>query len=591
MPVRPISTNTIRTFDGTLRHCLEAEARHRKLPLGAAAPDLSDHVGLRALFAGQAPLALLAFDTPGLQDYVFRVRRPIDVRGGSLQVREFARSDPGRPTKFDECLQSQGLGSRHVIYAGAGQGLLVTPAHVAAEACAAIENLLARQTHQDLRTVAAWLGVWPRDLGSDPAPALPAPLRDMLGHGRPASRYCATRGALATTLAQRRSQQARLAPPIPAARQEERCDACELNLGARQGDGTHVCAACTTRRTFGGHERRANDEARTFEDIVAGTGHTAMAVIYVDGANFGSLFRGVRSMEQHRSLSAAVEAAFEQAAQRARSASQQALVVKDDDIGDELRFQTPICGGDDLVLVLPAVVAPAVVETLLDSLEADLDPARNATLREAWPKDVAPIAPGIGVGLAIADTHFPVHFLLGYAKSLMQSAKAALRQAGGERSAVDFTVLTSGVPLGRTIQATREQYLWRAAQGNEPALRLTERPYTGTRFRDFLRYARALDSALVRGRAQVFALRQELLRGYHTSRNYWHYQHARASHEDAGWLAFRERLGCDLKHVDELLWRRTSAGDTWSTRYLDAVELLDFLRGAGSRAGAKEPSA
>lgn len=591
MPLQPINTDGAPSFEGTLRNCLAAEARQRQLAPEQAIGAGQDQALLRSVFGNQAPLALLAFDTPGLQDYVFRVRRPIDIRGGSQQVRAFTDGDAGAPTELSACLQALGLTQRHVIYAGAGQGLLVLPEHVAPRAQGEIERLLAEQTSHDLRPVAAWLPVWPWDLTQQAPLACPTGLAQALGYDVAPSRYAATRAALATALSRRRSQRTRLATAIPAARQDERCDACELHLGAPQKDGTRVCAACTARRRCGGSERRDQDEARTFEDVVKHTGHTALAVIYVDGANFGSLFRGVRSMAQHKGLSDAVTQAFAQAAKQARGLSRQALVGHaTSDIDDDLRFQTPLCGGDDLVLILPAVIAPTVVEVLLDSLEAGLDPTRNAALRSAWPQDAgaAPVAPGVGVGLAIADTHVPVHFLLGYAKDLMRSAKVALR-ANNERSAVDFMVLTSGVPLGGSLQATRGKYLRRAAQGSEPALNLTERPYTGTRFRDFLRYARALDGAMQRGRAQVFAVRQEVMRGYHTSRNFWRYQHARATQADTGWQAFRERLHCDLKRVDELLWRPQGTEDVRSTRYLDAVELLDFLRGDPSTVLAERP--
>ena len=46
-----------------------------------------------------------------------------------------------------------------------------------------------------------------------------------------------------------------------------------------------------------------------------------------------------------------------------------------------------------------------------------------------------------GIGLAIADVHFPVFFLLRYATELLKSAKR--RTAEGERSAFDFAILRS----------------------------------------------------------------------------------------------------------------------------------------------------
>ncbi len=571
MAARPIppSAGPARTgapdFREVLRSALEAQAREVR-----PGDTLPREGLLREFFRGAPPLALVHFDTPGLQDYVFRVGRPIDMRGGSAIVHSFTADNP------DSVVARLGkqldIPAKAFVYAGGGNGLLLVPAYKAERACGAIEDLLDEASAGELHAVAVALRVWPEDLREgDALPELSQAQAEALLPAAHQSRYLATRGALAALLAQRRSEQARLRATLSAEAQGQRCDACKVRPGKPRrrpsADEQHICDACEQRREVAGKERREELEARTFEDVVKGTHSRAMALLYADGSNFGRLFRRAATLQQHHDLSAAIERAFAHAAQAARARAEGLLARCEDGapVASELRVQTPIRGGDDLVLVVPGVVALDVAETLMAEIEQQLDPAMNTALRGALEQDQAP--PGVGLGVVVADHHFPMLLLLRYAKSLMASAKRRLRCPASARSAVDFMVLTSGTPLVDALE-------------RKPDDAFTRRPYTRAAFEDFLRYTRALREVERKAAAQVHAIRQEVQRGVAESRSLWRYQHARGAEDDA-WARFRERLGCpSLDQVDELLWQRTPQG-AFVTRYLDAVEALGCVRGEG----------
>lgn len=575
LPIRPIpSSSTPRPaglpdFPGVVRHALEGEALHRGLDR-AGLRAAREAGTLRAFFEDRPPLALVQFDTPGLQEYVFRVSRPIDVRGGSSLVRNFTdrqNRDPEQPSIYRSLQQSQDLTSDNFIYAGGGNGLLVVPAYKADDVCHAIEQALSDITKGELRSVAVALPVWPEDLDHAASASPPSGLAAALGRPEPLGRYALARGVLQVRLARRRSEKtwlrASLVSPEDHAR---RCDACEVNVCRPRerptADEAHICEACDTRRKLAGRERRHAQEARTFEDVVGvdARGNRAMAVLYADGANFGRLFREAVNPAHHHARSAVVDRAFEAARKRVETLVRDLAGAA---VNEELRVQTAVAGGDDLVLVIPGRFALNAAQALLATLETSFDSELAALGIPSGQQ------PGVGLGVVVADCHFPLPLLLRYAKELMGLAKKKrLRGPSAARSAVDFMVLSSGSPLGGAIEESREHHP-------------TRRPYARQEFDAFLGYVRALAEVADEAGAQIQAIRQEVLRGVEASRSLWRYQHAR-SDDERGWGRFRATLGCRLAEVDRLLWEPAADGSL-TTRYLDAVEALACLDARGRR--------
>lgn len=549
----------------------------------------------RELFGGRPPLALVAFDTPGVHDYVFRVRRPVDVAGGSHLVAAFTdprRSGEAALRPVQDVLTREGHHPGSLVFAGGGRGLAVVAAHRAGSLRARIEAVLADATKNDLRTITAQLPVWPADLGPRPATAD----GDSATGARAASRYAAAVSVLMGRLGRERSRSERFGETVEA--KEPRCSACRRRVGTEPREKTRerICAPCAARRDLGGRLKRNAHEAKTFEELV-GEEDPRLALLYADGANVGAAFQEIDSMARHRALSEAVEGAFDEAVRRVGER-------------DELRYaeelllcQTPIRGGDDAILILPARLAFEAAVQLVRTVEEGFDLGRNRLLRDALAG--APTALrqsverfGVGVGLVFADCHFPVGFLVHYAEELLKSAKRLIQRSATAstgagrpvRSAVDFLLLASGNPLSESIPRLRAVHFRREPRGGEPGLLFTERPFSIEKLGEVLQGARVLLDTVPP--TQRIAIRQEIFRGEALSRSLWRYQHARAQ-DGQGWAEYRAALRVDLDRVDELLWRRaepppdSEVGDWLSTPYLDALEALDLLPDP-RRTGARE---
>lgn len=88
-------------------------------------------------------------------------------------------------------LAAAGICEESVIYAGGGGGLVLVPSHRADDVERILENILAEETHGDLRSATAALEIWPRNL--DPVPADPTEgLDEIFGMPPASSRYAVT---------------------------------------------------------------------------------------------------------------------------------------------------------------------------------------------------------------------------------------------------------------------------------------------------------------------------------------------------------------------------------------------------------------
>ena len=301
-----------------LTHALASQAKSAgaSLPPGLAErvgsavtanrPAERDSQTVREHYHGTPPLALVAFDTPGVHEYVFRVRRPVDIAGGSHVVA--ALTDPGRAGEasiqpVQEVLRREGLGEGALVFAGGGRGLAVVPAHCAGGLRSRIEEILSTATEGDLQTITAELPVWPEDLGPAAVGATTVSTT---------SRYAAAVSVLMGRLAHERSERERFGETVDP--KQVRCAACRRRVATeeRRKAGEWICRPCARRRDLGSKLKRHANEAKTFQDLV-GNDDPRLAVLYADGANVGAAFQEIDSMARHRALSEAVEGAFDQA--------------------------------------------------------------------------------------------------------------------------------------------------------------------------------------------------------------------------------------------------------------------------------------
>lgn len=583
-----------RDMQAAIQRALGVEARFRELDADLATLTPESHDELQAVFGDDPPLALVAFDTPGIQSYVFAATRPIDIRGGSQTIADLTADESVDASLLRHLAATPAaVPASTVIYAGAGGGLLLVAASEADAVAATVEGILRRGTGGALRTITSTLPAWPRDLSAEPAKPDPE-IGKVLGPTLATSSYAAALSTLESLRQAARSRSESVPDPIPSNKNPERCHVCggrqATNTRSRGGDrpAEKLCPSCWSRWQRGRDAVETREEPETFvdllEDLDGGDGSAAghLAVLYADGANMGRAFQLLDSPARHRALSLAVD----QAMGRAADAVRRAMAERFGD--DELRLQTPISGGDDLVLILPAVFAFDAARLLIRHFESYFDPARQPWLTDAFGagdtllgRSVASF--GLGIGVAVGEARFPVHFLQTYAQELLKSAKKAIHEKDEARSAVDYLVLRTGTPLSTAITRLRELHDRRPATDGRNGVQLTERPYTAEEFEALLDRLPAFRRVPP---SQIHAVRREIEKGYELSRSFWRYQHARAEEkEERGWRVFRERLGADLAEVDSLLWRERNDVSTdsstdrirWSTTYLDALELLDYV--------------
>jgi hypothetical protein len=542
-------------------------------------PEIPGRAELAGIFRDRPPLALVFFDTPGLQDYVFKVLGPIDIFGGSSQVADFTRHGQNGitpPLSYFSQLRHPPPADV-TIYAGAGTGLLLVAAREASDTITTLEKILAKETAGDLHSRAEAIFFWPDELAALPGPAVDLFSDPDSGAAprqcKPPSRYAAALAAVIGKHQRERSRRQTWPPTLGPDQQFERCPACggrptDPDSKRTRGDDSHLlCKPCHRRWRYGAEIRRDREEPRSFEELLAGLeSPVGLAVIYADGANAGGLFSRIDTPARHRALSRTVETALEAAADAVRRKVGEIFPGSD----DELHFQTKIQGGDDLVMVVPARGVLELAAELIAAFEQTIESASAGPAFARGPESLKKALSrfGLGVGIAVGDVHFPIQFLLDYARELMKSAKRLTRrQADGTpqaRSALDFLVLRGGTPLAGSIADLRRKH-----QEKKDAPVLHCRPLRGGQDLDqFVKATRALRKVAP---AQVQAIRRELPRGRELSLNLWRYQHARS----AEWETWRKTLGVPLDQIDGKLWRRV--GEKWVTDFLDQVDARDLV--------------
>jgi hypothetical protein len=510
-------------------------------------------------------LALVAFDADAVQAQVFASPRPVTIQGASTILRE-----------WDEGLQTgtQFAGDAVVLFAGGGQAVLVARQGYEPDKLA---HRFREHTGGSPCTIAS-IDVSPRELVRGPAqasgPRVGEALARRLGWSpEPGAGFgaCIARLSLALRAA-RGSKDAWffLDAPTTAAR----CEEC----AERPRATGKLCARCRRNRDRGSTEKQTWEQARSFDEVLGEdalrTRH--LAFLRFDGRGVGAQLEKLRTVAQYTALSLALRDAFEM------RDLEGAFGIP------EARYQIPIAGGDDLLVVVPArwkaepgrpADAFSLCAALLDHVERSF---AGADLAEHFPErdDLERIRKlGAGAGLVITSG-MPASFCFDYTEKLVQSAKDALH--GDHRSAVDFAVLRGGSPLATSLAELRERSLLDLDLGGELTgkVQRTRCPYVLAEFRDFLERTRLLGAAPSSALHALHAAMREPTTGMLAVR----YQLARHRGLRAA-LVGTERLGTLPEQLgDWVLTKRNAAtraaGPTvWATAIGDLLDARPFVSG------------
>jgi hypothetical protein len=475
---------------------------------------------------------LLAWDANSIHAFVFDTQNATGIRGASDMLRG-----------IDEDLHQGrhlGLAPGQVLFAGGGSGVAVVASRDVEECKRRLHRLFAQETRIATCTAA--------DVD--------------LGEGEEG--FDSRVRALGRELARQRlliGPDAEPSVPFFLAR----CQVCGRRAAAlekRRGEegGTRLeCQPCHDRIQRGKGKIRRENEPTGFEDIADAQGKGFYAVVYLDGNGIGRTITGLKSPLDYASFSEAIDrvlrGSFETLTKRYELGE---LAEEREGKG---RYQLPICGGDDVVAILPGEVAVPFTRDLLTLLEdaADGEPALGASRI------------GASAGIAIGKVSFPVRHLLAEAEALLTTAKRRVYDDPLVRSALSFAVVTDGSPRSESVEPER----WKRAPEE---LLLSGRPYSLRELATFSRRFRRVKKAGKVGRTQLYALHSHAILGPRQFRNHVLYQIGRREEwqdlvVDLAEAGDRKALLGDPSRCAEQF-----APDYSGRRVFDVADMVDLLR-------------
>jgi hypothetical protein len=478
---------------------------------------------------------LLAWDANSIHSFVFDTTNATGIRGASDVLRG-----------IDENFRTGsilGLRQGQILFSGGGSGLAVVAEHEV-EACR-------RKLH---RVFATRTGI---------ATCTEEVMDLTAGEGGFKERVVAVRRALERNR-MLTGPDAEPAVPFFAAR----CAVCGRRAAAvvapRRGapaEGRLECQPCHDRIEQGKRNVHFQGEPTDFADIADGNGKGFYAVVYLDGNGIGRTISHLESPLDYASFSRAVDQTLRDSFQKI---AERYGLLEDGGIGNDGRgkakggYQRPICGGDDVVAILPGDVAVPFTRDLLQQLETAAD-AEPRLQRAKF---------GVSAGVAIGHAKFPIRHLLAEAEGLLRLAKRRAYEPASPRSTLNFAVVTDGSPRSETLEPER----WGRPAA---ALLLSGRPYTLPEMDELSRRFRAVLACKKVGRSQLYALHTHALRGPRQFRNHVLYQIGRREE----W----RQLAVDLGRGDERLLRdpdrceKQFAPDYSGRQVFDIADMVELL--------------
>jgi hypothetical protein len=450
----------------------------------------------------EARLALVSFDVDGIKEFVFASPKPLEIQGASAMVKDLDESG----SVLQEVLEKHGLSPDAVVFAGGGSGLAVVPADRAEAFCRELRRQFNLATGVGTCSV-VWRAFHPRELiggpdGRSPASGLPPGV----GPASAPTGFGAVLRLMADLLREAKEERLEpLLPPLPG--YLRRCESCGREAAAYEDSvrppwaRDRVCGSCLAKRHRGRQERGGLpaelQTALTIEDVTGKEEGSYYAVVYADANGLGETLFGLPNLVDC--------AVFSRSVTRLIGEYVRHLVKTHGLTG---RYQAPVVGGDDLLLVVPAGKAASVVRDILEGLGGRF---RQEGEQVGGPAGQALAGVSFSVGFVVVPAHFPVRFAVDYAEELLKSAKKAryayARGPTGPDEFVDWMVIKDASPLNLSVEDLREEAFFRRTG---PDLRLTAKPMPGRSFIGLLEDVDRLRKAGV-SRAQLHELEQTLL--------------------------------------------------------------------------------
>lgn len=448
----------------------------------------------RAHLSTEKTFSLVKFDADSIQEQVFASPRPVTIAGASALLRD-----------WDDRLHERVGNDAVVLYSGGGQAVLLTRANHAKD----LRDKLVREFEEHSGRspcTTAHVCLSPYELVHGPHDARKnideATCQRVGWSPKGGGGFGACMSLLEANLRQEKGSPKNIAW-LPEGSRVARCVECAERPRDKQDE---LCERCKTNRRHGQRVTKDWEHARAFEDVIfgpvkedgrreSGAGRH-LAFVRVDGAGIGGILEKLSTIKQYATVSYALKEAFE-----FKKGELEKLGVP------AKRYQLPIAGGDDIMLVVPAKWhqpksglagdAFALARDLVKRIEATFDADALRALFLSKPELLEKVRSiGAGVGIVISSG-IPARFCFDYAYDLIRSSKEAIDERNRDkRSAIDFAVLYGGSPLvssmqgvRRTMKETKEISLGESLEG---IVHGTARPFTAKEFADFLACAHRL---------------------------------------------------------------------------------------------------
>lgn len=420
------------------------------------------------------PIVLIGFDVDRIKDYVFASSHPKEIRGSSAIIEEFT------DTQLKDWIKNF-VDKRHIIFAGGGSGIILTPRYQAEEIKKRIENKFHNITLSGTCTV-EYEEFFPYELiygkgsGEIVLKAIEGKTKSSLDIDYIKSlnnKKCIPFGNIAEILGAkiRRAKNSKIREEFYSISGVlRRCTSCGVkpascvdrehpDYTSKQPWKTAICESCAYKRKVGNEKKKEEFAAYSFHDLTEGYSKKYISVIYLDINKMGEARENLETPEEYKEFSEIIKKTLTKAV--------------DDVVKRKIsrKYQSLVMGGDDLILILPAEEAPKMVERLIDFIDQKFkNPQGNVSksLKEKLQNLT------LATGFVIAPSHFPIKFLVNYAFDLLQETKRLSYIKG--RHAVDFLILKDSSPLNTSI----EEYIKTNYETAE--ICYTPRPYL---FNDF----------------------------------------------------------------------------------------------------------
>jgi hypothetical protein len=523
---------------------------------------------------------LLHGDADAIKEYVFETSSLPQIRGGSQLLVECEEEVKKQLHAFG--------GSE--IYCSGGSFLFALPSDQAEAARRAVERIYLEKTGAATVTV-----VYEQGLPPDPPGPLPtgswaqrlwqACLVQDGNNKTPPTPFARRVAFLAGQLREAKAQKAQV-PFWEALPFGLRCDLCGKRVAARtwrspEGEEKRLCPVCWTRYEAGRGGGQFNDRFKEWGEhneltiaakrpvdldqlVQTARGHQYLAFFYADGNDIGELLQRANDPEELQDLSktlrgAAEEAIFEALGKVCGRALSNA---------DYWPFEIIHIGGDDVALLIHAGYAWEVAVEFLERFEHKVNQGLGDRLNRLTRWKIT-----ASVGIAVADSKYPVRYLETLAADVLKNAKRRAKEnPHAPCSAVNFLWLPNPV----------------AAESADPLLAyyelredisLTTRPYALEQARSLVALA---EQATKMPRSLRHRWAEALEKGLFVSLNTVYYDIGRRKAEERqAFQGFLQDLGTltsvqGTQEPPAPLWKFDASSGKWRTALLDLLELTEL---------------